>query len=39
VTEAIAAAPIAVVTPNLQVVPAPAVALEVEAPIAAVSQG
>jgi hypothetical protein len=38
VTEAIAAAPIPV-TPNLQVVPVPAVAREVEAPIAAVSQG
>jgi hypothetical protein len=38
VTEAIAEAPLPV-TPNLQVVPAPAVALEVEAPIIAVSQG
>lgn len=38
VTEAIAEAPVPV-TPNLQVVPAPAVALEVAAPIVAVSQG
>jgi hypothetical protein len=36
--EAIAEAPIAV-PPNLQVVPVPAVALEVEAPIAVASQG
>ncbi|HEX8436003.1 hypothetical protein [Archangium sp.] len=38
VTEAMAQAPVAV-TPNLQVVPVPAVALEDEAPIAVASQG